>query len=302
MLLVLDLPFWKKPDPEKYMEKLGISDTIDVITEMGEIGSLETYERVIYVTSLETGGDKYQRDFLREHDEVLEWFVLSEDTEEYLLAHFKNGVSQTKGKVFVSSDAEKVKEALKRPCTKRNSCLFCVKNEKIETEDFQVLMQKFLPDWTFERVCIENDKDALKNSNSSYVMIIGENMADFYLQTEIPSHIKPLLVVTGAEKQIHSSMEKLQKKVYGVLSGIDWGKSLQQQNFYLVSTLYENWRVENENQEDIAAALDKDERFVMWDAYGLPLPVTAYNQECVNLFLNQFDGCERIAERLKKHL
>lgn len=293
MLLAVDLGLDKAFRFQGYREELSLPEDIRILEDVGGAGPLEE-DRVIYITSLDDGGLKYQRDFLRDHPGVGEWLVFSDGTPEYLLEQFRNGVVGTVGKVFLFSTLEELRNALERPCSRKKSCLLCACNTRVDTGELEALMRQDLAGWTVERVCLTDEPGILEHNTCSHVLLVGERRSDFLLPVEIPTHVEPILVLTQAEKNIHLELEHLRRDVFGSLRGLDWGRERQRQNFYLVSTLYEGLRRENDGVE----ALRRDERFVMWDSFGLPLPIHAYTQEAIHGFLEQFDGCARLAARL----
>ena len=71
-------------------------------------------------------------------------------------------------------------------------------------------------------------------------------------------------------------------------------------NLFLISTTYESFRVSVKNDPDLLNSLAADSRFDMWDCYGLPENRISYTKERMTEFLNQFNGCERIADMLLK--
>ena len=293
MLLAVDLGLDKAFLLEEYLKELPLPPDIRRIEEIEDAGPLEE-DRVVYITSLNDGGLKYQRDFLRDHPAVREWFVFSDGTPEYLLNQFRSGVVGTKGRVFLSSSLEELKRALARPCLRPKSCLLCTCDSGVDARGLGALLQRDLPDWTMEYANLDDKPDALERNTCAQVLIVGEKRADFLFSAEIPDYIVPILVMTRAERHIHLDSARLRRDAFGGLRSLNWGTEQQRQNFYLVSVFYEGLRRENDGAE----ALRSDVRFVMWDSFGLPLPVQAYTRESIRSFLKQFDGCARLVARL----
>ena len=111
----------------------------------------------------------------------------------------------------------------------------------------------------------------------------------------------PMLVVTRMEDMVLQSLhpQVLMRDVFKSIAGFKWSQEMQLQNFFMVSTVYEGFRLGVQKDPDLMNSLAKDSRFDMWDCYGLPECRSAYTKERMSEFLEQFNGCERIAARLR---
>jgi len=251
-------------------------------------------DQVVYLTSLENGGAKYQLDLVRNSPGVVQWFIFSEGTERYLLDKFRDRAGGTAGQLFLCSELEELAKVVRRCQVRKKTCLICTATKRVDPKPFASLLETFLPGWAVECACLAEQPKAMADSTCQRVLILGERSGDFLLNTPVPEHITPWLVQAGAERLIHEDEAELMKRAYGGVSGLSWSSRMKRDHFFFVSVPYESRRRKNEG----AAALRNDESFVMWDAYGLPMPLSEYTQASIDRFLRQFDGCEQLAGRL----
>lgn len=300
MILVIDLPFYNMKSDMEYIERFGLPKDIKVLNNISGNEILGKEDRVIYITNLDNGGEKYQRDFLRINKAVTEWFVYSENTEDYLLENYRIGVANdTAGKVRLFAQDEILIQALKKPQVRKNTCLLCVADEGIAAEDIQQMLKEELPGWEFETADLRENPDILENHTCSQVLLLRKKKGKHFSIIQVPRDQKMLVVLVNAEVYSRRDIPQLQREVFWSVEGISWGQKIQSENFYSVSTIYEKWRKENLAGRLAADVLAKDERFVMADDFGLPCMLSDYTQEKILDYLAEFDGFARIAEKMK---
>lgn len=292
MIVIADLNPVARRRMAHWLEALALPQEVQVVEPAERIPADE--DQVIYLTSLDNGGTKYQLDLLRNNPHVAQWFVFSEGTEHYLLDKFRTQASRVAGQLFLCSELEELVKAAKCRQVRRRTCLICTATKRVNPQSFATLLTAFLPGWSIECACLAEQPEAMADSTCQRVLILGERSGDFLLNVPVPEHITPWLVQVEAERLIHRDEGELVKRAYGGLSGLDWSERMKRDHFFFVSVPYETWRRKNEG----AAALRNDEGFVMWDEYGLPMPLSEYTQANIDRFLLRFNGCEQLAERL----
>lgn len=295
MIVIADLNATARRQLPHWLEVLALPKDVQVVDSVNSLP--EDEDQVVYLTSLETGGAKYQLDLIRGHPEAAQWFIFSQGTESYLLDKFRDRVSGAAGQLFLCSRLEDLKRALQRCQVRKKTCLICTAAERVDSAPFTSLLKAFMPDWTVERVCLAELPNAMADSTCQRLLLLGERSSDFFLETPVPEHVTPWLVQAGAEQLIHEDETALMERAYGGVRGLNWSARMKRDHFFFVSVPYESWRLKNEG----AAALRNNKSFVMWDTYGLPVPLSEYTQDNIDRFLLQFDGCEQLAERLVNH-
>lgn len=303
MVLILDLPIFRKADPDKYILALGLPPDIEIITSYPE-GDLGRHERVIYITSLESGGKKYQTDLILNNQDVDEWLVLSEDTESYLLDHFKNSVSRAVSAVRVFNCIEELKNALRKPAIKKNSCLICTLAESEYIQPFSNLLKEMLPSWSIASAVMGENSDILKQCTMNTVILLGEKPADFRFN-DLSDQFRSIVALVGMERNPYNyihQLPQLRRQIFGSIPSSSLGESLQKENFYPLFLSYEELRMRCEQETISLIELKNRDNFAMWDEFGLPMPPSVYSDQAfVHSFLSQFDGCKRLAQRLKRN-
>lgn len=292
MVVIIDLNPTVRRRLDHWMEVLALPKDVQMVDSVNCLSKDE--DQVVYLTSLETGGAKYQLDLVRNNPSVAQWFIFSDGTERYLLDKFRDRVGGVAGQLFLCSKLEELEKAVKRCRVRKKTCLICTVTRRVDARPFADLLNAFLPDWTLECACLAEQPNAMADSTCQRVIILGERSGDFLLNSPVPEHIIPWLVQAGAERLIHENETELMERAYGGVRGLNWSDRMKHEHFFFVSVPYESWRQKNEG----VSALRNNECFVMWDTYGLPVPLSVYTQENIDRFLLQFNGCEQLAGRL----
>lgn len=300
MLLIFDLPIYQKPDFSGYVRALGLPSDTEVLSSLPD-GSIGKRERVVYVTSLESGGKKRQKDLILDNKDVDEWLVLSEGTEDYLLELFAVSVDDAAGAVRLCSSVEEAAEALRKPVKKRKSCLICSLSENEYIKPFSELLQSMLPSWSVGFAVLEHAPDALDQCTAGTILLLGGKPIEFRFRA-LPEGVRPLIVLTGMERQPYAYLHRLprlRRQIFGSMPFLQWGESLRNDHFYMVCPFYEQLRIRYEQESIPTAELKKQDSFVMWDEFGLPMPPSVYeDRQFIRVFLSQFTGCQELARRL----
>lgn len=272
----------------------------DAVQLTAPVGNIGPAERAIYLANLDSGGTKAQMDILRSNPQVEEWFVLSVGTEEDSWLSFRDRLFDVHVPVHTFSSVEDLIQAMDRPVILKHSCLVLSRRENPDADQLISLLMVWLPKWHFETAAFETDPEICFHTNCSRILLLGREPYDF-LGAKLPENATPLLVVTHLEDNVLQSLrpQKLIRDAFGSITGFRWSQEMQQKNFFLVSTAYEGFRLDTRKDPTLFNSLVKDARFDMWDRYGLPECRRAYTRERMKEFLSQFNGCERIAARLK---
>lgn len=294
IVVILDSPRY-----ESVARQLSLPE--DVLQLTAPVENIGASERVIYIASLDSGGSKAQKDILRNNPQVEEWFVLSIGAEEDSWKSFRENMSSVKAPVYTFSSIEDLVRAMERPVIRRNSCLVLSKKETPDADELIKLLGTWLPDWSFEKATFETNPEICFNTTCSRILILGRKPYDFQ-GVSFPETHTPLLVVTHMEDNVLQSLRPrtLVNNIFKNVIDFRWSEEVLTKNLFLVSTAYETFRVSVKNDSDLLNSLAADSRFDMWDCYGLPENRNSYTKERMTEFLNQFNGCERIADILLK--
>ena len=291
-VLILDAPRYAS-----IIKQLPLSE--DVQQFIAPVGNIGPAARAIYLASLDSGGTKAQMNILRDNPQVEEWFVLSVGTEEDSWMSFRDRLFDVSAPVYTFSRTEDLIQAMKRPEVRKNSCLVLSRQATPDADQLITVLKTWLPDWHFEQSAFSQDPEACFHTGCGKILLLGHEPLDF-LGARFPENATPLLVMTRIEDDVLQSLhpQTLIRNIFKSISGLQWSPEMQIHNFYQISTLYEGFRLGTLKDSNLINSLAQDSRFDMWDRYGLPEPRSTYTKERMSEFLNQFDGCERIAARL----
>lgn len=130
------------------------------------------------------------------------------------------------------------------------------------------------------------------------VIILGDSLQDFSLCQPEQLKVNPIFLFHRCDEEVQLCLrpELLWNQIRAVLAARDWMFPENYPDFYVGSALYESWAMEYER--DAVGSLSLQERFVMWDRFGLPVARKDYTEENVRSFLAQFTALRKIGSRL----
>lgn len=157
------------------------------------------------------------------------------------------------------------------------------------------LLSEDLPDWEFETA--EEDSRGIPDTSAGQLLIVGQNLTDL-CAVRLPAGVEPFYVLTMPDMHVQAYLHAAQ--LPGRLLEYDgppahWTEAAAKRRLFYISPLYESWYRTNTNPV-------YDERFVMWDRFGLPYTESGYTEKAVRVFLSQFRQGEQLSEALRNTL
>lgn len=287
-----------------YIEQADLS----VLNDTGKIKFLEAGReagpcRGILITRLNSGWLQYHISLLRENPMITHWIVAvlwsgkqaeKEITCRQLLSAVKDEDYYCEI-IFENSDGwEAIKEAVKRPIKTNKSCVVISKNVSL-ARDAAELLQVYLKEWAVRPV------DDAKENDFSYedaVLVVGCNCDELLLPPPQKGARKrsfwldePFFLESEARRSVVNEIGEM-------MNGLGWDIFDYQNITYMSSIEHEKALVEIYREEITPTALKLDDDFVMWDDYGLPVPLSKMNDEDIQLFLESSSAFSKIACQL----
>lgn len=273
------------------------------ITLGDALPDLNTEDIVYFLTPLNYGGKSYHTKLITKNPGVKRWVIILFSSDPDAMAMYRESLKHTGRNIrcleYRQDHTADLMQALRSIGTAaEKTCLIYSGRSEPYLEEFAGYMRHLRPDWSFIVAC--NDAAALQGSWEQLI-IAGTEPEDF--QIELPSSLIqiPLFVLLRAE---HSVQLKLHPAV--ILTDLTrrlertfrWNQDQIKARFFAVSVLYESWYHLYKDQPDSIPALLLDARLVIWDKFGLPLPIRQCSAESVLEFLGSFTGCADLAAHI----
>ena len=248
------------------------------------IGS--SFEKAILVTGLQSGVMNYHKQMLRNTTGCKRWLIIIVGvTSTVYQKQFLNGIDSVIGGLIrydvIFDDPSNLGLALEAKQEKVPDGKFCIIATGRDTcfaESVRETLESFYSDWQFAcHVGMENDL----YKYADVVLVIGRSEEDFAVPPAegISSRLRVWMDIPyGDRKQDFEPVHWMNRNGWNIGSGDFWASC------YMHEKLLEEF----ENGEISGNALCSDDRFVMWDSFGLPLPAEAYESvEKVEMFLRR---------------
>ena len=135
--------------------------------------------------------------------------------------------------------------------------------------------------------------EAIAASDASHILIVGKTMRD--LAVPVPKEVRPIYVLTMLDENIQLYLDRASLPRELCRTVVRFQPMTQTEaasRLFYVSPLYETWRNDKLDPK-------LDDRFIMWDEFGLPEIWDRYTIENITAFLDQFDEGKRLAQRIR---
>lgn len=259
---------------------------------------------VIFITTMPNGCLGYQKNFFDTHRHNIPlWGVLllneDESVHSQLNVFFRsNGLRRRIFKITSDTDYNALADELTVLASihPRLVAIYSAR-PNCGRRSLMRLLSEYLPDWEFKPADKYSAQNSFSATNAGQIIFVGQTLEDisqfcslenkslFYVLT------MPDMNVQGYLNQAHLPELMLE---YGGMPE-SWTEALVKQHLFYISPLYENWYHTNTNPK-------LDDRFVMWDRFGLPCLKKDYTDEHVRDFLSQFQQCGALAQALRDTL
>ena len=264
--------------------------------ENNPISELKT-ECVIYIAVMSHGCLGYQKKFFERHRDIPLWCVLllnqDETTRNILDECFRSdGLRRQIITITPQTDWEALSLKLSKLVnTDPRMALIHSLKPGCGKKTLAKLLSIDLPDWRF---ITSDGSSTIHQTNAGKLIIAGESLSDLQA-VNIPEDIEPFYVLTKPDCSVQDYLARneLHNKIMemGITPSV-WTESSAKQHCFYVSPLYEGWRRSG-------TVPLHDERFIMWDRFGLPCKSDEYTDENIQAFISQFKQCEELSEALK---
>lgn len=252
-----------------------------------DVPAEQPVEKGVLITMLQNGVLKYHKEMFRNTFGCKFWIIVVMDggsiayREQYCEA-FDSALNASEIRYEIIFEDSPLlllaAEAKKEPVGGPPYCIIATGRDEQLAGCVRDVLESGLPDWRFE--ChVGQTEDEYKRAD--FVLVVGRDVDDYLV---------PAVQVNTGRVRIWLSLRRgedcLEKaeQVKDEMNAHGW--NLGDRRFFGSCLEYETLLAEFERGEISAEALSLDERFVIWDRYGLPLPEHAYwDAEKVEAFL-----------------
>lgn len=299
-IVVVDRDQIAEPD----LKGLGL-DTLEV-KRLSDQDSLHLGERdrVYYFLSLISGGLKYQTDFITQNRKVTQWVLVAATDNSWAVDGFLSTLAASNASIQAviaggKSPARLKKEIASMVRVHAGTCLIYAKRDGVGKRTAAALLkEKICPQWTFQQCGGAEEDFRQECQGKSRVIIMGNSLQDFSLCRPELLKVNPIFLYHRCDEEVQLCLrpEHLWNEIRTVLAARDWMFPESYPDFYVGSALYESWAMEYERGD--MGSLSLQDRFVMWDRFGLPVAKEEYTEENVRSFLAQFNALRKLGSRL----
>lgn len=233
-----------------------------------------SFEKAILVTRLQNGVMSYHRQMLRNTVGCKRWLiVIVGEASDIYKEQYRNEINSTLGEsvryevIFDNpSELRLALEAKREVVDDRPFCVIATRSDARFAEDVRKTLESAYADWRFE--ChIGMEEDGYKHAD--VILVIGRSEEDCAVPPakENASRVRIWLESPrgGKAQEVHV-IDRMNQSGWNLGGRRIWSSCLA--NEILLQEL--------DNGEISRESLCADDRFVMWDRYGLPLPAYAY--------------------------
>lgn len=238
-----------------------------------------SFNKGILLTRLQSGVMNYHRQMLRSTCCCKRWLiVIIDEASSVYRETYRNEVNSitekdTRYEIIFDDSATMALtlEAKREIVDERLFCIIATKLDAKLAEDVQKTLEALYPDWRFE--ChVGMAEDSYKHAD--IVLAIGKKEADFALPPAKKS-AKSIRIWLNAQRGMNEEeRQEQEEQIIDQMNQCGWNLGVCR----VWSSCLANEMLlhELDSGEIGAEALSTDDRFVMWDCYGLPLPARAY--------------------------
>lgn len=287
------------------MEQLSINvDSMAVLDEQYDPLSETSDDCVLFLTTMPAGCLGYQRTFFDAHRHSIPlWGVLLLNDSAVVYNHLdaffgSNGLRRRVFRVTADTDFETLSKELTKLTSihPRRVLLYSVRPHCGKRSLAQLLSED-LPTWEFRTMEENPPHSGLPSTDAGQILIMGQTLSEL-CAVRLPAGVEPFYVLTMPDMYVQAYLNR--EQLPGRLlehdgPPVSWTEANAQRHLFYVSPLYESWYRTNTNPV-------LDERFVMWDRFGLPCPRRDYTEEKIQEFLSQFQQCRNLANALQNTL
>ncbi len=299
-IVVVDCDQIAEPD----LKGLGL-DTLEVkrLSDQSAL-QLGARDRVYYFLSLMGGGLKYQTDFIAQNREVTQWILVAATDNSWAVDGFLSTLAAADTAIQAVTAGGKRATQIKRELAslariRAKTCLIYAKRAGVGKGTVAALLkEKLCPQWTFQQCDGSEENFRQECQGMNRVIIMGNSLQDFSLCRPELLNVNPIFLYHRCDEEVQLCLrpELLWDEIRTALAARDWMFPESYPDFYVGSALYESWAMECESGD--IGSLSLQERFVMWDRFGLPVAKEEYTTEKIRSFLTQFNALRKIGLRL----
>lgn len=260
-------------------------------------------DRAVYFLSLSSGGLRYQIDFIKENKGVGQWFIAAFDGNSRTVTRLKDILGDVDSPLEIiqmkGDGMEKLKNAIEsHPVIRRKTCLIYSKRPYTGKKTLAALLVEKCLGWQFPTA--EGDEAVLEQESRDVekLIVMGRSLQDFSLAHPAVWDGTVILWYNRMDQDLQRCRDEksLWQGIRQVMELRDWILPEKYPHFYTGSALYESWRTAVRLDETYVNTLLVDERFVMWDDYGLPQVRSEYAPAAAARFLEALCSADRLSE------
>lgn len=190
----------------------------------------------------------------------------------------------------------RLEKCLKQAVVDKKSCLICSRSADMDLLPMAELLEDMLPGWKIE---VRAGSNPPLDSGHGHLIAAGRELQDFIgLPAEIAPRTMLTLVQTPGNAQISRRRDDLNRFILNH-SGMNWSMEIVRRRTFIINPTYENMRRLILKKPAAANQLRNDPAFIMWDQFKLPVRRSLYTDEAIGAFLENYNECEKLVDRLK---
>lgn len=269
--------------------------------------------RCIYFIKMEDSGLKYQIDFIKNTDKVMQWLVVlvdekdvSEHKKNVAVSNFRTNIGKfDKDFSVICCTTEQMNEHIDSELQtlnrkKSNIVLIASANSFVGRKTTKQALECIYPNMLIDAKCDANDFEE-KSKYAKHIVIVGNEIRDFILPCPDDTlHRVTLLYNKADEAPINLVyFQKTQRAVISEMNKNGWDLPLDFKRFFIGSMLYDIFYQELQSKKDEWNVFKMNTNYYMWDKYGLPCPKEQYTQDNINSFLSELFIAPKLLDNSK---
>lgn len=265
-----------------------LDDLVDY--DLNEYAQDGKYERCILLTKLQNGIMKYHKELLQKKTYFKCWTISILDVEnKYYESQFISQIDsvffKTNQKYHIVFDESISLKNTVEDCTRvlpEKSTYLIISNNLVLAEKVKKIISGYLPEWSV--IC--NDNNSYEYEDASATLVVGEEKNDFLVPPPKYAKSKVSMWLNVPLGQSVSKIKETKTNIGIKMNELDWNIADYNKYISFSNILFENFYLEIKSGIMSYLALSKNDDFVMWDKYGLPLDSSAYTEKAIEEFLN----------------